>query len=1667
MKKIKKLLVAVSATLIAGLSTGALVACGGGDGALQISFETNGAEKIEAITAEKGGAYTLPQPAAREGYEFGGWYDNAAFEGSPVTQITMGESNVTYYAKWTQLAKITLQLDGGSLDDSELYLKAGANVADFMQKYQPTKSGLIFGAWFDGENELSASKKMPADGLTLTAKYKVEYTVKLMLETVEGGEYEEKQVVNSDYVGKNITVAEAPEGFTEIAHDGANKTGVLSATSAENVFTQYFTRNSYTLTFRPNYPADTTGTDENITVAEKYGVAFDIPDEFSCAGYVLAGWALSANGEVAYKTNQIERLVFNTDGEAPAKASMEMLGKDASLYAVWKKGYTDMFGGADTIFFLDSAEEGTTKDIFLSRGGRFFRGTYHVRQEIFEFQMSDSKINGKLYDGDVFAYSSAKRDESWSALYDNGELKEDIRIDFGKYNEITYTQKDAAGFSQQSDGTYTIDKNGYYVAEFASGNMQGKSLTFIVGTVTADGKPRNAFQIRKDDEIDLGEIVGYKVSGKTVVADADAYTITLNGLGIATCKTSTTQASYYYSIEDGVITLTSRYGATILVARLTKADGKNVYFEYEESVDETFTFANGDSIALNGSHEAVYTVDGKEEKGLFTVVSTSVFGGFIVDVYVGEETYRMTVNTREEKVLEDGEIKPKYYYEAENKLENYSEYFYLNNGLVYYAPLLVLDAENAGEAKLYGLNNNTNEYILASKGEYKKMDGFDRYVYTASEWYDCEKASVDPFDLATLKVVVFNVDTKATSYSLSYWYSTANGDKDTTEESIDYSKTYTSAKEDDTSLVLVSGFAFYKDAKGLTYEGAYAVKDGIMTVFAGKDSYYLEIDEENKQFIALDYAPYNGYIVEEDGDISKEVYLAFDGKGNATYTVLTLDEDGEEVSRTEEIGVVTKTKLTTDYNREIWTFKSKNHDFNFIEVTQSSNSYIIPFNEKYNGEYQSQAGRLTLDGYVYGAKFVDAKKNEYEGSYFIIEENVVQMYAQDEDGNVTHLYFDLNGKSFTVRGEEYGEYLVTENQYGTYYVELNGYGKLSVYTKEEVEGQGKPNKTYIDENGTYTINGKTYEISYQMNGKTVKQTGEIGTAFTDDGVVSAFLVYNAQTVYTFVNESDWSMLLLDDFGRATKYDKEGLKEEGKFTVIDTDLIYYTSENQEASMIYSYDAEKGTIQRVEKLQLVGYYTQNLESLLFTEYGFAVFNGLQSYYYRVDSANDVWIYRQDPTAADANDYGFVLEKFGKFDQTKSWTLNGVEKDYVKNDGWTIKFSRSDGETTGEGDNAVTTYPYPVAINTKEKYPLTNLAFQPTDEAEFTVNGAVDYNGVSTSCTVTREIVDEKTGEAKMYVSLNGYAYRFYIDVNYNGSENTYKVVAMTLEREIPSYNFLYSYYVYALYYGQIIENDIGTIYIHGNYDEFGEKQDFYMTAEFLEGSEFKGVDDELLAFEKGTYELNGSIYTTTFTAADGEKYSLHFQTATVMGSTGYRIAALTRYQSIEIGNGYTVEVSNIIYTEASNYDVGDLYMPDITLYKNGEALTQSNIFGSNNSYTYVVQEGDAATYYYINLTEEGGAFGEDSIPTYVKAEMTTDTAKTYKSDVHEKISVDISNTTGKVLVVRLVNEDVYAVNSTYDETIKIYTVEKADGKCIYVKLLDEGKVDVKGDIADFAN
>ena len=100
---------------------------------------------------------------------------------------TMPDRNITYYAKFTELPKAKLSLDAGevgTLETSEFEVTVGTNVSEFLADIVPTVSGdVTFGGWFDGDVALSDKQTMPAEGLSLTAKYQVGFTVEVFLQT--------------------------------------------------------------------------------------------------------------------------------------------------------------------------------------------------------------------------------------------------------------------------------------------------------------------------------------------------------------------------------------------------------------------------------------------------------------------------------------------------------------------------------------------------------------------------------------------------------------------------------------------------------------------------------------------------------------------------------------------------------------------------------------------------------------------------------------------------------------------------------------------------------------------------------------------------------------------------------------------------------------------------------------------------------------------------------------------------------------------------------------------------------------------------------------------------------------------------------------------------------------------------------------------------------------------------------------------------------------------------------------------------------------------------------------------------------------------------------------------------------------------------------------------
>lgn len=108
---------------------------------------------------------TLPTPI-RTHFNFMGWYTNAAFSGSSVTNIPTGSTgNRTFFARWTpQQFTITYSLNGGSLTAAMLpsFTIESANII----LPSPTRHGFNFGGWFSNPHFTGSAISNIATGST-------------------------------------------------------------------------------------------------------------------------------------------------------------------------------------------------------------------------------------------------------------------------------------------------------------------------------------------------------------------------------------------------------------------------------------------------------------------------------------------------------------------------------------------------------------------------------------------------------------------------------------------------------------------------------------------------------------------------------------------------------------------------------------------------------------------------------------------------------------------------------------------------------------------------------------------------------------------------------------------------------------------------------------------------------------------------------------------------------------------------------------------------------------------------------------------------------------------------------------------------------------------------------------------------------------------------------------------------------------------------------------------------------------------------------------------------------------------------------------------------------------------------------------------------------------
>lgn len=437
--KKKRLFTVAALTVLLALAMLVFASCETGK-TYTLTFETGNGSAVSPIKAKAGDKIQLPDEPTLDGHRFDGWYLSEDFSGEKAAlPETMPAENRTYYAKFTAIKTATLTLDaaGGVLETSVFELEAGEKVWRIVSQAVPSLTGAVFGGWFNGNSAVTENTVMPANGLTLTARYKASYVVEVYLEDLNG-EYgaPTDQVTfegGSDWLGREVrlgaSVLKAPEGFLF----DQTKTQPITLVAGENVYKAYFYRADGYVYYFVNTPQGAEAEGEMDFATVTYGAPHTVSESmFTVRGYRFAGWSDSPEGEVVYAAG---------DEISQVKGTI-------MLYARWNYGATDAGGGADRIYLLmESPLKAVLERPVLGEK----TGSYDPDTRLFEFEIADGRtLKGRMHaDGKGFAYFDGDMTLTLTQVDGTAAGKATIALD--GLDAALYTPENGAA----TEGSYT------------------------------------------------------------------------------------------------------------------------------------------------------------------------------------------------------------------------------------------------------------------------------------------------------------------------------------------------------------------------------------------------------------------------------------------------------------------------------------------------------------------------------------------------------------------------------------------------------------------------------------------------------------------------------------------------------------------------------------------------------------------------------------------------------------------------------------------------------------------------------------------------------------------------------------------------------------------------------------------------------------------------------------------------------------------------------------------------------------------------------------------------------------------------------------------------------------------------------------------------------------
>ncbi len=216
--------------------------------------------------------------------------------------------------------KLDVDADCGTIGVTEYTLSAGDSVYGFLKDKKPDAAAdFEFAGWYEGGAPLAEDRTMPAEGLTLTAKFYTAYSLTVYSDDGAGNYPAAPETVTGKGLYGEAFAYVPGEHFTL---DPAKQNDCTRPSLGKGeAFTVWLLREAYTVTYLAEAP---TGVLADVPAPGRvaYGLEYKVEAAALLAGsaknYRFRGWSPDRNGDVRYAEGDV----------------LPMPSADVTLYAV-------------------------------------------------------------------------------------------------------------------------------------------------------------------------------------------------------------------------------------------------------------------------------------------------------------------------------------------------------------------------------------------------------------------------------------------------------------------------------------------------------------------------------------------------------------------------------------------------------------------------------------------------------------------------------------------------------------------------------------------------------------------------------------------------------------------------------------------------------------------------------------------------------------------------------------------------------------------------------------------------------------------------------------------------------------------------------------------------------------------------------------------------------------------------------------------------------------------------------------------------------------------------------------------------------------------------------------------------------------------------------------